>query len=124
MTKLEVEQELISELRKDLLEKRIKRLEEFSLAENAVIDRTATAKEAMVAIAELQLNISLERIRGLEALKKQSDYYAQLEEDYRIAQSALLSIKGFKLSEASVESLKTRASQALSEIKYKKNQLK
>tara|TARA_R110000822_G_scaffold12842_1_gene46160 strand:- start:493 stop:855 length:363 start_codon:yes stop_codon:yes gene_type:complete len=118
MTKLEVEQELINELRKDLLEKRIKRLEEFSLAEGAVIDRTATAKEAMVAIAELQLNISLERIRGLEALKKQSDHYTQLEKDYRIAHSALLSIKGFKLSEATVESLKARSSQALSEIKY------
>lgn len=118
MTKIEVEQELINELRKDLLELRIKRLEEFSLVDEAVIDRTAIAKEAMVAIRELQLNISLERIRGLEALQKEKDYYTQLEKDYRIAHSALLSIKGFKLSEASVESLKARASQAISEIKY------
>jgi len=130
MTELTLEQE-INNLKEDLLQKRIKRLEEFSQQELGTVDKTEVAKEALLVVAELQLKLRLVELSYVEKDElRQQRYENEVENFYKrhrnldrdkayaILHSAILSIRNHRIDDATVEILKSKASKALSEIKY------
>lgn len=109
----------IETLKKELLNKRIERLEGFAKEPSGVIDRTETAKEALLVVAELQLELSLCRLNYEQERQSYKDSFLKQNETYikgySIFKSALLSIRNHKHSDATVEILKEKASKAISQ---------
>jgi len=96
MTELTLEQE-INNLKEDLLQKRIKRLEEFSQQELGTVDKTEVAKEALLVVAELQLKLRLVELSYVEKDELRKQRYENEVEDFYKRHRNLEGIIGNKI---------------------------